>query len=55
MNNFCEGCAYAKTEKKTGCAVFVEKPGKCWNHTTQEAAKGREKQIRKYLKEHSGK
>lgn len=48
MNNFCEGCAYAETGRKTGCEAFIEKPEKCWNHTTQEVAKGREKQIKRY-------
>jgi hypothetical protein len=52
MSNFCEGCAYAKTKRKTGCEAFVEKPKKCWNHTTPEVARDREKQIKRYIAAH---
>ncbi len=52
MSSFCEGCAYAKTKRKTGCEAFVEKPKKCWNHTTPEVARDREKQIKRYIAAH---
>lgn len=55
MDNFCGGCAYSETQKKSRCAAFVEKPHECWGHTTSEVAQEREKQMRKHLRERAEK
>ena len=51
INEQCNGCAYNRPVK---CAVFTERPKKCWNYTTIAEAEKRVVAIRKYRKKKEG-